>query len=74
MLAAIGDLLSHVPNRLEVRAAVGPDVSWEAALVRARAVATALRQGGYVGDPVVMAGMGGAPISFALRPTREEPR
>lgn len=74
MLAAIGDLLSHVPNRLEVRAAVGPDVSWEAALVRARAVATALRQGGYAGDPVVMAGMGGAPISFALRPTREEPR
>ena len=46
MLAAIGDLLSHVPNRLEVRAAVGGDVPWEAALARAWSVANALRQGG----------------------------
>ena len=46
MLAAIGDLLANVPNRLEVRAAVGPEVAWELALARASAVAGALKQGG----------------------------
>ena len=74
MLAAIGDLLAHVPNRLEVRAAVGPAVPWELALARAAAVGRALRQGGYPGDPVIVAGVGGAVVELALLPTRGEAR
>jgi chemotaxis protein MotB len=74
MLAAIGELLAHVPNRLEVRGAVGPAVSWELALERAAAVSRALRQGGYPGDPIIVAGSGGEAIELALLPTRGETR
>lgn len=74
MLAAIGDLLANVPNRLEVRAAVQPETSWELALARASEVVRQLRQGGYPGDPVVVAGIGGAPVSLSLLPTRGDGR
>lgn len=74
MLAAIGDLLAHVPNRLEVRGAVGPDVTWELALARAGAVARALRQGGYPGDPAIVAGVAGAAVELSLLPARGDGR
>jgi chemotaxis protein MotB len=74
MLSAIGDLLSNVPNRLEVRGAVGPGVTWELALVRAAAVARALRDGGYPADPVIVAGSGGTGVELSLLPSRGDRR
>lgn len=74
MLSAIGDLLANVPNRLEVRGGVGPGVSWELALARAAAVSRALREGGYPGDPVVVAGSGSAAVELSLLPTRGDRR
>ncbi|MBL8690607.1 MAG: hypothetical protein JNL04_16005 [Rhodospirillaceae bacterium] len=70
MLAAIGDLLAHVPNRLEIRGGVGQGVAWELALARAGAVARALRDSGYPSDPVVVAGTGGSAVELSLLPTR----
>jgi flagellar motor protein MotB len=74
MLAAIGDLLAHVPNRLEVRGAVGQGVTWELALARASAVARAVRDGGYSSDPVVVAGTGGSAVELSLLPTSGDRR
>jgi len=74
MLVAIGDLLAHVPNRLEVRGGVGQGVTWELALARASAVARALRDGGYPSDPVVVAGTGGSAVELSLLPTRGDRR
>ncbi len=74
MLAAIADLLANVPNRLEVRTAVGPEISWELALARASEVVRALKLGGYPGDPFVVAGFGGAPVSLSLLPVRGDGR
>jgi len=74
MLAAIGELLANVPNRLEVRAAVGFGGAWERALERAASVGRALRQGGYPNDPVIVAGVGGEVIELSLLPTRGDAR
>ncbi len=74
MLAAIGELLANVPNRLQVRSAVGPGVSWELALERATAIVRALRQGGYPYDPIIIAGIGGEPVELSLLPTKSETR
>lgn len=74
MLSAIGDLLTHVPNRLEIRGGVAPGIGWDLALARAAAVARALRDGGYPTDPVIVAGSGGGAIELSLLPTRGERR
>lgn len=74
MLSAIGDLLAHVPNRLEVRGGVASGVTWELALARAAAVARALRDGGYPGEPIIVAGSGGAVVELSLLPTRGDRR
>jgi flagellar motor protein MotB len=74
MLAAIGELLAHVPNRLEVRGGVGQAVDWELALARASTVARALRDGGYPSDPVVLAGTGGSAVELSLLPTSGDRR
>lgn len=74
MLSAIGDLLAHVPNRLEVRGAVGPGIAWELALARAAEVSRALKQGGYPGEPVVVAGIDGPSVTLSLLPTRGDGR
>ncbi len=74
MLAAIADLLAHLPNRLEVRSAVGTGTSWELALDRARAVAEALRRGGYPAEPAILAGVGEAAVELSLLSTRGDRR
>lgn len=74
MLATIGELLAHVPNRLEIRAAVGGGISWERALERAASVGRALRQGGYPSEPVITAGTGGEVIELSILPTRGDAR
>jgi chemotaxis protein MotB len=70
MLAAIADLIAHVPNRLEIRSAVSAQVSWETALARSTALARILRDAGYPGAAVAVAGIGGPGVSLSLLPVQ----
>jgi chemotaxis protein MotB len=68
LLGAIADLVAHVPNRLQVQAGVGAAGGWDLALARAQAIAAALRQSGYPGDPPALAAMQETPLVFVLLP------
>jgi len=70
MLAAIADLIAHVPNRLEIRSAVSAEVPWETALARSTALARILRDGGYPGTAFAVAGAGGPVVSLSLLPVQ----
>jgi chemotaxis protein MotB len=70
MLSAIADLIAHVPNRLEIRSAVSAEVPWETALERSNALARILRDAGYPGAAVAVAGIGGPPVALSLLPVQ----
>jgi chemotaxis protein MotB len=70
MLAAIADLIAHVPNRLEIRSAVSAAVPWETALARSTALAQILRDAGYPGGAIAVAGIGGPSVALSLLPVQ----